>query len=111
MTPPSIRYLANSTLPNDIACFYLKKLDPEFNEIIKPESPDEKFSELVFSKYHHMCKKNFLISDIQPPSWATHHFNEHPQIRMAAIAEVIQEICLKVLEEKSVRRKVLKTRT
>jgi hypothetical protein len=97
MTPSSIRDLANPFLLNEVACFQLKKLDRHFIEIIKHDS--EKFSDRVFSKYYQMCKKNHIITDTQPPSWGALHFNEHPAIRMAAIAEVMHEICLTILEE------------
>ncbi|MCX6990801.1 MAG: hypothetical protein NTX49_07065 [Chlamydiae bacterium] len=100
MAIPSISNLANPTLSNPVAIACLKKLDPEFNEIISPESPAERFSEQVLSRYYHLCRNNHLISDLHPPTWAIHHFNAHPQMRMAAIAEVVNEICHKVLEEK-----------
>ena len=99
MSIPYITHLANPTLSNDAVWWHLKKLDGEFNQIIKPDSEQESFSQLVFGEYYEMCRENSLTCGNSARSWVQ-HFDKHPQIRIAAIAEVIHEICLKVLLEK-----------
>lgn len=52
-----------------------------------------KFSALVLEEYNTLCQKNGLIprNDTRSTAWAESHISDHPLLRMAAVANVVQK--------------------